>query len=126
MSIPELRLKIKDIEGLADRRGLYASFLLAFSCLLAFSLGVFAERATARVPVSVEMRPIVYEALKQPVPAAQTAPQGKYAASKSGTRYHLATCPGAKSISAANKVWFDTKEAAEAAGYAPASNCPGI
>ena len=85
-------------------------------------------------PVAIEMRPIIYEALK-PVAAspkspshttAPATPQGKYAASKSGTKYHLATCPGAKSISAANKVWFDTKEAAEAAGYAPASNCPGI
>jgi len=51
---------------------------------------------------------------------------GKYVASKNSTKYHLATCPGAKQIKEENKRWFDSKEAAEKAGLTPAANCPGI
>lgn len=52
--------------------------------------------------------------------------EGGYVASKNGTKYHLPWCSGAKRIKAENKVWFATKEEAEGAGYAPASNCKGI
>lgn len=51
---------------------------------------------------------------------------GKYVGSKSGKRYHLPSCPGAKRIKEENKVWFESKEAAEKAGYSPAANCQGI
>ena len=46
--------------------------------------------------------------------------------SKSGTKYHLPTCPGAKQIKPANMITFDSIEAAQAAGYTPAANCPGL
>ncbi len=49
-----------------------------------------------------------------------------YVASKSGTKYHLDTCPGAKQIKAENKITFASREEAEAAGFAPAANCPGL
>lgn len=49
-----------------------------------------------------------------------------YVASISGTKYHLPTCSGAKSIKKENQIWFSTKEEAEQAGYAPAANCKGI
>lgn len=49
-----------------------------------------------------------------------------YVASKNGTKYHLPWCGGASQIKEENKIWFSTKEEAEAQGYAPASNCKGI
>ena len=49
-----------------------------------------------------------------------------YVASKSGTKYHLPWCAGAKQIKESNKIFFKTKEEAEKAGYTPASNCKGI
>ena len=52
--------------------------------------------------------------------------EGGYVASKSGTKYHLPWCSGAKRIKEENKVFFKTKEEAEKAGYTPASNCKGI
>ncbi len=59
--------------------------------------------------------------------AQAVAPENaRYVASKSGTKYHLPTCSGAKTISETNKVFFASKEDAEAAGYAPAANCKGI
>jgi hypothetical protein len=52
--------------------------------------------------------------------------QGKYVASKKGTKYHLPWCPGAKQIKEENKLWFDSKEEAEKAGYTKATNCKGL
>lgn len=52
--------------------------------------------------------------------------QGKYVASKKGTKYHLPWCPGAKQIKEENKLWFDSTEEAEKAGYAKATNCKGL
>jgi hypothetical protein len=43
--------------------------------------------------------------------------------SKTGTKYHLPDCPGAKRIKPANLITFDSVAAANAAGYSPASNC---
>lgn len=60
--------------------------------------------------------------------AAEAAPSGSgtYVASKNGTKYYLPSCGSSKRIKEENKVWFATKEAAEAAGYGPAANCPGL
>jgi hypothetical protein len=58
------------------------------------------------------------------VPPATTA--GNLVGSKSGTKYHLTTCPGAKQIKEENKVYFASVVEAEAAGYKPAANCPQL
>ncbi len=49
-----------------------------------------------------------------------------FVASKNGSSYHLPDCPGAKQIKEENKLWFKSREAAAAAGYKPAGNCPGL
>ena len=51
---------------------------------------------------------------------------GAYVASRTGKKYYLATCSSAKRITDANKVTFATKAEAEAKGYTPAANCPGL
>lgn len=58
--------------------------------------------------------------------AALEAKGGEYVASKNGKAYHFPWCSGAQRIKPANQVWFETKEAAEAAGYLPAGNCKGL
>ncbi len=86
---------------------------------------------------------VTEEAVKETVPAsfsAQNSPsaeyspqvmeknevEARYVASKNGQVYHLLICPGAKQIKDANKIYFNTKEEAEAAGLRPAANCKGI
>lgn len=59
-------------------------------------------------------------------PAQAAAETGAFVASKSGSKYYLASCSGASRIKEENKVWFATAAEAAAAGYAPASNCPGL
>jgi len=49
-----------------------------------------------------------------------------YVGSRSGSKYHLTTCPSAAKIKDSNRVYFATAAEAEAAGYTKASNCPGL
>ncbi len=51
---------------------------------------------------------------------------GEVVASKSGTKYHLPTCSGAKTIKPENLITFTSREEAEASGYTPAANCKGL
>jgi hypothetical protein len=51
---------------------------------------------------------------------------GVVVGSKSGTKYHLPTCPGASQIKPENRIEFASVELALAAGYKPAANCPGL
>jgi hypothetical protein len=62
-------------------------------------------------------------------PAPAATPEhlmGKYVGSKTGTKYYLPTCSGAKRIKDENKRWFVSKEDAEKDGYTAAANCPGL
>ena len=52
--------------------------------------------------------------------------QGMYVGSRNGTAYYLPWCGGVKLIHEENKVWFVSKEDAQAKGYKPAGNCKGI
>jgi hypothetical protein len=51
---------------------------------------------------------------------------GQVVASKNGTKYHFPWCSGAKRIDERNKIYFESIEAARAAGYTPAANCRGL
>lgn len=68
--------------------------------------------------------------LASPLSAVEAAPvshRDVYVASKSGSKYYLSTtCSGAKNIKEENRVFFSSAKAAEAAGYEPAANCPGL
>lgn len=58
--------------------------------------------------------------------SAESTAGGKYVASKSGSAYHLPWCSGAQRIKEENKIYFNSKEDAEKAGYHPAGNCKGL
>lgn len=116
--------------------------ILVLSTTAAFGLGMLAERdmkqehsgagkmlAPGAPGFSVEVEGQV--AGPSPLPALPEAPNlgtpgVGYVASKSGTKYYLPTCSGVGRIKEENKVWFATVEDAVAAGYTPASNCPGL
>ena len=62
-----------------------------------------------------------------PLPHQKTPSKaGRFVGSKNGTAYHYPWCAGALKIKEENKIWFQTKEEAEAQGYKPAGNCPGL
>lgn len=63
---------------------------------------------------------------KQEKTGTATAQTGKYVASKNGTKYYLPSCGSANRIKEENKIYFNTKEEAEAAGFTPSSTCKGL
>ncbi|MDP3402697.1 MAG: Ada metal-binding domain-containing protein [bacterium] len=115
--------------------------VLILSATLAFGLGVLAGKdmvkAEGKDGFWIEQLPekplpsaggpaAAIEAVKVAKPAIPVATSGTYLASKNGTKYYLPTCGSAKRIKPENIVWFQTKAEAEAAGYGPAANCPGL
>lgn len=51
--------------------------------------------------------------------------KGVFVGSRSGKVYYLPSCAGVKRIHDENKVWFSSKEDAEAKGYRPSTSCKG-
>ncbi len=107
----------------------FYSCLIIIVGLIAFGLG----RLTA-APETVTEKPLVQVTETRVVPQPSNTADTRSAdtqsalliASKSGTKYHLSTCPGAKQIKQENKITFTSISEAEAAGYKPAANCPGL
>lgn len=114
---------------------LFVSILLLLVGVIAFGLGrqsvggvgvQFAQvGAAATPPPAVTLGTFTPPAATDSA-SSKTEPRAAVVASKSGTKYHLPDCPGAKQMKEENKVWFDSATAATAAGYTPAANCPGL
>ncbi len=132
MSIQELSLKFKAF--FSNTEYLLALLIIVVS-LVSFYLGRVSVGEGRNEVLTVPMKATVIESkaaqnkdilsTTTPVVEKKVATE-TYVASKSGTKYHLPWCPGAKQIKEENKVWFATKADAEKAGYTPASNCKGI
>ncbi|MFN3692713.1 MAG: Ada metal-binding domain-containing protein [Candidatus Paceibacteria bacterium] len=113
---------------------IFTGTLLCVIAVTAFFLGRYsvaeiAPRTPALMLEATALLPIATTtavASTTPPPVSLTAETAKYVGSKSGTKYHLMTCAGAKRIKEENKVFFATAAEAEAAGYTPAANCPGL
>ncbi len=60
------------------------------------------------------------------VPSAPASIAHNFVASKTGSKYYTPDCAAAKRIKDENKVWFATKQAAEAAGLTPSTSCKGL
>ncbi len=93
------------------------------SALAPEEAAVAAPKASALQAAPAAARAVVSVQKEEPAPPSGG---GQYVASKSGTKYHLPWCPGAKQMKEENKIYFSSKEEAEAAGYTPAANCKGI
>lgn len=114
---------------------IFTGTLLCVIAVLAFFLGRYSipEPSTSTPAVVLEAvaalplaSTTAVATTTPPMPPPLTAETAKYVGSKSGTKYHLITCAGAKRIKEENKVFFATAADAEAAGYTPAANCPGL
>lgn len=82
----------------------------------------------SKISITSSGKPKVSQTASAVVPASPSPESnvGILVASKSGARYHLDTCPGAKQIKSENMIYFNSIDEAEAAGYTPAANCPGL
>lgn len=117
-TIPDLWVKIKALaEDLVSEWGLIAIVILLG--LASFGLGRLSAMEEARQAVSIREANLDSEA--RPI-----ALGGLVVTSRSGSTYHFPWCPGAQTMAERNKRWFESEEAARAAGYTPAKNCKGL
>jgi hypothetical protein len=100
---------------------------------VSFGLGRLSVEVSSLVPPDINIRQqeskTVYISEPKTVPEREevdTGNSGTVVASKTGSKYHLPNCPGASQIKPENRITFTSESAAEAAGYTPAANCPGL
>lgn len=116
--IQEGWLKIKNVaEDALSEWGLIAIVFLVG--LTSFGLGRLSAIEEARPTISAREGDVAAVARAMSV-------GGLVVASRKGSAYHYPWCPGAETIAAVNKIWFDSEKAAQSAGYAPAKNCKGL
>jgi hypothetical protein len=112
------------LKSLAGSERVFVAVLLCVIGIVSFVLGRYSVVEPASVPPSVENRAgVVF--IDTPDPVVQPDAT-RVVASKNGTKYHLLTCSGAKTINEDNKIYFDSINQAKAAGYGPAANCGGL
>lgn len=140
MSIPE-----HTKAGKSASQGISADLLIIAIIILVgvvgYGLGVLAGKDMAQgqefwieqlperiVPMSTGPAAVISAVTitHQPEPKSSEPTARVYVASKNGTKYYLPTCGTAKRIKETNQVWFASAEQAAAAGYSPATNCPGL
>jgi hypothetical protein len=115
MSIAHFRENCKAALGRVPRDVLVVSILILASTL-SFGLGYLSGRDAGQGR-TISISPF-FEGTTEP-----TGAKGEVVASRNGSKYYLKECPGIDRISESNQVWFPSAEAAEAQGYAKASNC---
>ena len=154
MSIEDIREKIKgmrawgaSVQGLQGFRStqmrplsddLFLGLILILVAFGSFGLGRLSKIEGAKTPIRIENAPEVTAETfsasasenQSPDNSAQMASatgamNGGLLGSKNGTKYYYAWCAGAQRITAANRIYFASKDDAEVQGYTPASNCKG-
>ena len=121
MTLQELREKI-------NSKDFFFSAVVILVGFASFGLGRLSLFESTREPLRIENALIagVGRADTEDEKKERIAPGGQIVASKTGTKYHFPWCAGASQIANKNKIWFDSPEEAQKAGYAPASNCKGL
>lgn len=123
----------------SNKSDLYVAAIIFLTAMVSFGLGrlsaVWPEKEPITITGNQEARDMNQENLSTDKETNNpdskfllhdSTTKGRYVASKSGTAYHFPWCPGALKIKEENKVWFDTANKAEKAGYKPAGNCEGL
>lgn len=124
MSIANLGGKGKQ---LVENNAIYSAILVVIVGVAGFGLGKLSEEPQSVETVAIEGAYIAPELTFGGGDAqVLNAETGQYVGSRNGTKYHFPWCSGAQRMKESNKVWFATKEDAEAAGYSPAANCKGL
>jgi len=127
-SIKEISNKIKTIiDTPLKNNALFTIFIILIVSICSFGLGRLSKSNQTDTPISIQNNNLAIISKSVEAQPPQILPiGGKYVASKNSNKYHAPWCSGAQRIKEENKIWFNSKEEAEASGYTPASNCKGI
>jgi len=127
-SIKEISNKIKTIiDTPLKNNALFTIFIILIVSICSFGLGRLSKDNQENSSISIKNNNLATISKSVEAQPPQILPiGGKYVASKNSNKYHAPWCSGAQRIKEENKIWFNSKEEAEASGYTPASNCKGI
>lgn len=129
---------VKAGEGRSKWRDYFYVAVVVLVALLGFGLGRLSKIEAKKTPITIEYPDVEGETAQndlktggngqngEVVSLGKSASSSPIVASKNGTKYYFAWCSGASRITAKNKVYFNTAELAEKAGFSKASNCPGL
>ncbi|MBU1179262.1 hypothetical protein KKB69_02945 [Patescibacteria group bacterium] len=122
--ILNIKEKIKKIKS--PENDVFVVLIILAVGLISFGLGRLSALAERKTPIV--MSEVGPRSLDEGSPTSfiGSTTEKLFVASKGGTKYHYPWCSGALRIKEENKIWFNTKEEAEAVGYTPASNCKGL
>ena len=131
ISIKDITEKSKSFLRSLGNKEIFTVLIIILVASASFGLGRLSKLEGTAFPIRVENTAAVIAGEGTGLVQTGTIPEvpikiGTYVASKTGEKYHLPWCSGAQRIKEENKVWFDSKEAAEQAGYTPAANCKGL
>lgn len=127
---------IKTNEKPARRGGgdLFLTAVIILVATISFGLGRLSKIREEKTPITIEDRGLSansplstsnVDSGKMPDKNITESPK-IFVASRNGKKYYYAWCESAKVIKEQNRIWFATKDAAEKAGYEPATNCKGL
>lgn len=94
-----------------------------------FALSSYTVRDDKISEVHVTVSPVKGTEAPEPsidptlAPSAPAQAQGAYEASSRSDKFHLPSCSSASRISEDNRLWFQTRDEAIAAGYSPCGKC---
>jgi len=89
--------------------------------VISFGFGRLSQRVNPE-PVKI-LSPASVQVSAQTISIVEEQGSRNFVASKNGKKYYPLSCSGAGRIKEGNKVYFDTQQEAEDAGYSKAANC---
>src|SRR3989344_698850 len=121
------RYNIRYMDKEQHSKAILVGTLVLLTSTLAFGLGRLSKLEMNKPPLTITTTTTTYEQkIGQSKTASVKVGEGRYVASRNGTKYYLPTCGSAKRISETNRIWFNSIAEARSAGYSPAANCPGL
>ena len=117
---------------------IFYGFMIILVGISSFALGRISVEKESAVkpgvkminPIAIPASTLTAETINNNYTVSNVIPhsaiKSQFVASKNGTKYYLPNCSGAKRIKPENLINFPSQEAAEAAGYGKAANCPGL
>ena len=115
---------LEKLKSILHEDAYFYAVLLVLVAVTSFGLGRNSIKTVPGISMQTEMN---ISDMRPLTPAESSendlSTNQKVVASKSGNKYHLLTCPGAKQIKEENLIEFTSPITAKAAGYAPAANC---
>ena len=110
----------------------YYLVLILLVGIVSFELGLMANIASKKLPVTITEPPEITADTSNtdnalvPTPGVKAIQGGEVVASRTGKKYSYPWCGTASRISAANRIAFASVADARSKGYTPAANCKGL